>query len=98
MQIFLNSLAYISYLFVVALHFVASALPPLLEKILTYANIALHVVLYFVMMLCRIPLEEVVLLYLLSLLLYLLSALLFRKLKKADTHEKNEAAGKEGEV
>ena len=98
MQIFLNPLAYISYLIIVALHFVAPPLPPLSEKILKYANIALHVAFYFVMMLCRIPLDEVVLLYLLSLLLYLLSALHFRKLKKADTHEKNEAAGKEGEV
>ena len=98
MQIFLNPLAYISYLIIVALHFVAPPLPPLSEKILKYANIALHVILYLVLMLCRIPLDEVVLLYLLSLLLYLLSALLFRKLKKVDTHEKNEAAGKEGEV
>ena len=98
MQIFLNPLAYIGYLSVVAMHFASPALPCRAEKILKYVNLALHVLLYFVMMLCRIPLEEVVLLYLLSLLLYLLSALLFRKLKKADTHEKNEAAGKEGEV
>jgi positive regulator of sigma E activity len=47
------------------------------------------------MMLCRIPLDEAVLLYLLSLLLYLLSALLWHKLKKKDMRE---AAGKEGEV
>ena len=98
MQIFLNPLAYISYLIIVALHFVAPPLPPLSEKILKYANIALHVAFYFVMMLCRIPLDEVVLLYLLSLLLYLLSALLFHKLKREDVREDSSAAGKEGEV
>ena len=98
MQIFLNPLAYISYLFVVALHFVAPALPPLWEKILKYAGIALHVILYLVLMLCRIPLDEVVLLYLLSLLLYLLSALLFHKLKREAAKEENSLAEKEGEV
>lgn len=98
MQIFLNPLAYISYLAVVALHFAAPALPPLWEKILKYANIALHVAFYFVMMLCRIPLDEVVLLYLLSLLLYLLSALFFHKLKREDVREDSSAVEKEGEV
>jgi hypothetical protein len=95
MQIFLNPLAYISYFFITALHFAAPMLPPLGEKILKYVNVALHVAFYFVMMLCRIPLNEAVLLYLLSLLLYLLSALLWHKLKKKDMRE---AAGKEGEV
>ena len=98
MQIFLNPLAYISYLAVVELHFASPPLSPLWEKILKYANIALHVALYFVMMLCRIPLDEVVLLYLLSLLLYLLSALLFHKLKGEAVREEKSAAEREGEV
>ena len=90
MQIFLNPLAYIGYFAVVALHFVAPVLPPLSEKILKYANIALHVILYFVMMLCRIPLDEVVLLYMLSLLLYAASALLWQRMRRMSEREAQE--------
>ena len=98
MQIFLNPLAYIGYLSVVAMHFASPALPCRAEKILKYVNLALHVLLYFVMMLCRIPLEEVVLLYLLSLLLYLLSALLFHKMKREEESGEKSVAEKEGDV
>ena len=87
MQIFLNPLAYIAYLAVVAVHFAAPAVPPFWEKILKCANIALHVVLYFLLMLCRSPLDEVVLLYMLSLLLYVASALLWRRIRRMAERE-----------
>jgi len=90
MQIFSQPLPLILYLVLVALHFVSPALPPLWEKIVKYANLALHVVLYFVMMLCRISLDEVVLLYLLSLLLYLLAVLLFQRFCKTAQNESKE--------
>lgn len=95
MQIFSHPLAYILYLIAVAVHFAAPAMPGFAEKILKYANLSLHVAMYFVMMLCRIPLEEVVLLYMLSLLLYVLSALLWQSLRKSEREAGIEAA--EGE-
>jgi hypothetical protein len=90
MQIFSQPLPLILYLVLAALHFVSFALPPLWEKIVKYINLALHVILYFLMMLCRIPLDEVVLLYFLSLLLYLFAVLLFQRLRKTEQDESEE--------
>ena len=75
MQIFLNPLALALFLLLLALHPLSGILPTRLEKTAKYTNICLHIVLLFVLMLKKIPLNEVALLYLISLLFYLLSYL-----------------------
>ncbi len=97
MQILSHPLPLILYLFFAALHFISPALPPLGEKILKYANLALHVMLYFVMMLYRIPLDEVVFLYLFSLLLYVLSALFWQRRRGAGKCSEERDAEREDE-
>lgn len=82
MQIFFEALPLSVYIFLVALHFVSPALPRLGERILKYANLFFHVVLYALLMLYSIPLDEAVLLYLFSLLAYLLSFLLWQWIRK----------------
>ena len=79
MQILAQPLPLAIYIAVTALHFVFSALPSSWGRILKCVNLFFHVALYALLMLCRIPLEEVVLLYLFSLLAYLLSCLLWQK-------------------
>ena len=82
MQILAQPLPLAVYIAIVALHFVFSALPRPWESILKYANLFFHVAFYALSMLCRIPLAEVVLLYLVSLLAYLLSCLLWKKIRE----------------
>ena len=80
MQILSNPLPLILFILFAALHFVPPLFASLFCKIIRYANICLHILLYFVFMLYRIPLDEVVLLFLVSLLLYVLSSSLFEKI------------------
>ena len=97
MQIFLNPLPLIFFCALIALHFVSGAFSTLIEKIIKYANVALHIILFFVLMLYLIPLEEVALLYLFSLLFYLLAYLFWNVLcapKKADDAQKGGEAEK----
>ncbi len=94
MQIFSHPVPLILAILLMLLHFVAPALPALFEKIMKYANICLHIVLYFALILFKIPLDEVVLVYLVSLLLYILSALLWQRI---DARSEQSAAKEEGE-
>lgn len=82
MQIFSEALPLFVYVALVALHFVSPVLPRLWESILKYANLFFHLVLYALLMLYSIPLDEAVLLYLFSLLLYLFSFLLWQWIRK----------------
>ena len=79
MQIFSQPLPLILWIALSAMHFILPILPGVWQRITKYANIYLHIALYFVLIFCRIPLDEVVLLFLLSLLFYILSALLWQK-------------------
>lgn len=80
MQIFAHPLPLALFVLFAALHFIPPLFSKSLCKILRYVNIGLHIILYLVLMLCRIPLDEVVLLLLVSLLLYVLSSLLWEKI------------------
>ncbi len=79
MQIFSQPLPLILWIALAAMHFILPILPGIWQRIAKYINIYLHIVLYFLLIFCRIPLDEVVLLFLLSFLFYLLSALLWQK-------------------
>ena len=79
MQILSQPLPLILWILLAGLHFAVPLLPRRIGIVLRYTNICLHIGLYFVCMLCRIPQEEVVLLFLLSLLAYVLSALLWQR-------------------
>lgn len=81
MQIFSHPVPLILAILLAVLHLVAPALPSVWEKIAKCANIYLHIVLYFALILFKIPLDEVVLIYLFSLLLYILSALLWQRIR-----------------
>ena len=95
MLIFSKALPLSVYIVLVALHFVSPLLQGIGESILKYANLFFHVALFAILMLSSIPLDEVVLLYLVSLLLYLLSYLLWQKIRKK---QGGEASGKEDTV
>ncbi len=86
MQILSHPLPLILCLFAMALHF----LPPLLGGVwrgrMRYVNICLHIALYTVFLFASIPLGEVALFYLVSLLVYLCSVLLLEK----STHSSDE--------
>ena len=95
MQIFSNLLPLFSFFALLILHFAAAVLSSLARKTAKYVNIALHALLFFVCMLCKIPLEEVALLYLVSLLFYLLAELFFaRRRRKKENEEKMSEGGK----
>lgn len=79
MQIFSEPLPLIFWIALAAMHFILPALPENWQRISKYTNICLHIVLYFVLIVCRIPLDEVVLLFLITLLFYILSVLLWQK-------------------
>lgn len=77
MQIFSHLFPLAFFLLLLVLHFASEALSKNARKITKYVNIFLHICLFFVLMLYQIPLEEVALLYLVSLLFYLLANLFF---------------------
>ncbi len=81
MQIFSHPLPLVLSLLLAALHFAAPALSGRWEGLLKYINVVLHIALYFLLMLYRIPLEEVALVFLFSLLLYVLSSLLWQSIR-----------------
>ena len=82
MQIFLNPLVLALFLLLLVLHPLSGILPARLEKTVKYTNVCLHIVLFFVLMLKKIPLDEVALLYLVSLLFYLISYLLWERVHR----------------
>ena len=95
MQIFSNLLPLFSFFSLLILHFAAAVLSSSARKTAKYVNIALHILFFFVCMLCKIPLEEVALLYLVSLLCYLLAELFFaRRCRKKENEEKMCGGGK----
>ncbi len=95
MQIFSNLLPLFSIFVLLGLHFAAAVLSSLAQKIIKYVNIALHILFFFICMQSEIPLEEVALLYLVSLLFYLLSQLfLARRCRKKENEEKMRGGGK----
>ena len=83
MQIFSNFLPLAFFLLLLILHFVSEMLSEKTRKITKYVNIFLHICLFFILMLHKIPLEEVALLYLVSLLSYLCAALFFARAVRA---------------
>ena len=75
MQILSNPLPLVLYVILLAAHFLPLLFFEKLGKILRYINIALHIVLFALLLWTSVPMEETALLYLLSLLTYLFSAL-----------------------
>lgn len=95
MQIFSNLLPLFSFFALLILHFAAAVLSSLARKIAKYVNIALHILFFFICMQFKIPLEEVALLYLVSLLCYLLAELFFApRCRKKENEEKMREGGK----
>ena len=82
----------------IVLHILVALLQKKAAQILSYVNIALHIVLVMLLALSSIPIEEAVLTYLISLFAYTLSAAIVNrsraaKLKRAE--EEFEAKRKE---
>lgn len=99
MQILSSFLPLAFFLLLLLLHFVSEALSEMARKITKYVNIFLHICLFFVFMLYKIPLEEVALLYLVSLLFYLLANLFFARIVCARTpHTEESGKGDESAV
>ena len=98
MQILAQPLPLAMYIAVVAFHFVFSALPRPWDRALKFVNIFFHVALYALLMLRGIPLDEVVLLYLFSLLFYLLSFLLWQRIRKKQGASVADSEEQEGEI
>lgn len=98
MQILAQPLPLVAYITAVAFHFVFSALPRPWDRALKFVNIFFHVALYALLMLCGIPLDEVVLLYLVSLLSYLLSYLLWQWIRKKQGESAAGSEEQEGEI
>ena len=82
MQIFSHPWLIAFFSFLLLAHFLSALFASYIERIIKYANIALHIILYFFLMLAKIPLQEAALLYLVSLLFYLCAFLLFESLRK----------------
>ena len=95
MQFFSNPLPVALFLLVLILHFASAAFSCTVERIIKYANIFLHIVLFFVLMLCKIPLQEAALLYLLSLLFYLLAYLFWERVHCMKKKNEEKKGGKE---
>ncbi len=79
MQILSQPLPLVLYVILLAAHFLPLLFSEKLGKILRYANITLHIILFALLLWTSVPMEETALLYLLSLLVYLGSALVDAK-------------------
>lgn len=90
MQIFLHPLPLILYILAQLLHFLPLLLCEKWRRKIRYANICFHVFVFIAGVIALIPLEEVALLYLFSLLLYLLSCRVMEKCSPVPDEEEVE--------
>jgi len=75
MTVFENTAALIIACAIILLHIITCILESRISKILKYVNIALHIGLIFPMIFGGMPIDEAVLLYMISIFVYTLSRL-----------------------
>ncbi len=81
MKFFSSAPAMIMLAAIVLLHILSIVLDGIWAKITISVNIALHIALFLVLIIAKIPLDETVTLYMMSVLVYVLSAFLKRRLE-----------------
>ena len=89
-----------AFLLMLALHIAALLFHDPVGKILSYVNIGLHIVFVFLLLLGKVPLEESVLLYMISVTVYLFGGALSARIgaKKAGSESDADAAEESGEA
>lgn len=87
-----------AFLLMLALHIAALLFHDPVGKILSYVNIGLHIVFVFLLLLGKVPLEESVLLYMISVTVYLFGGALSARIGAKKTGSEPDAARESGEV
>ena len=67
-----------------AIHIFAAVFKKNIAEILTYVNLGLHIVMFFLLMMLKVSIEFLALVFMISLLVHLVSALISYKLRKKE--------------
>ena len=69
---------------ILVIHICTSILKENIAKILSYVNLGLHIVIFFLLMLLKVSLEFLALVFMISLLVHLVAALISYKLREKE--------------